>query len=223
MSDANQHLIHTYQAIRKDAKAVASYLRVLISQNSEDTYYAVRDAYNKAKPSTKQAARFIYLNRTCFNGVFRVNVRGQFNVPYGHKPAPTFPSVERLQQIGEAFQLADLKCCDYETAVAEAAAGDFVYLDPPYPPLNGTSFFSHYTMDRFSGDRQEKLACVVRSLDTRGCLVMVSNADTKAIRELYKGFKLSSIPVPRYVTCKANRTKVQELVITNYAPEARRR
>jgi len=118
--------------------------------------------------------------------------------------------------VAEALATAELACGDFPHALVSATRGDFVYLDPPYPPLNGTSFFAHYTKDRFGSKDQVRLAATVRELDRRGCLVMLSNADTGAIRKLYEGFVMTSLPVRRYVTCKAKKHLVRELVITNY-------
>lgn len=218
LSDLNEHLIECYKQVRDNYVAVASYLREHKRLDSVDHYYRVRDLYNRSSFGAPQAARFVYLNQTCFNGVFRVNKSGQFNVPYGDKPEPIVPTTAELALVSESLKHATLTVSHYENAFAKVKNGDFVYLDPPYPPLNGTSFFTHYTRDRFSAEDQEQLASAVRVLHKRGALFLMTNADLPAIRKLYRGFYLSELSVTRYVSCKGTRYKIGELVITNYKP-----
>jgi DNA adenine methylase len=218
VSDANAHLISCYQFVREQPEEVDRFLRQHAKITSKTHYYRVRETYNRSRPSARQAARFIYLNKTCFNGIFRVNNKGKFNVPYGWKEPPALPSLAELKAASKALKKAVLKAAPFEQVLADAKEGDFVYLDPPYPPLNGTAFFTHYTAERFGTSDQEKLAALFRELDARKCLVMQSNADKKQIRQLYAGFKIKRISVTRWVTCKAKRHRVRELVITNYDP-----
>ena len=114
------------------------------------------------------------------------------------------------------MQSKDIFTASFEKALEHVNKNDFIYLDPPYPPLNGTSCFNHYTIDKFDDKQQEKLASTVKDLDAAGCLFMVSNASTKKIRKLYKGFNIKILSVTRFITCKSKRHKVKELVITNY-------
>jgi DNA adenine methylase len=206
----------TYDALASDCLGVSRRLSRLASLNSEELYYATRLKYNAAKRSTSKAAAFIYLNRTCFNGIFRVNKRGEFNVPYGYKAQPLFPTSRELRAAAELLRKATLRCCDYSEALARPRRGDFVYLDPPYPPLNGTSYFAHYTADRFPFEEQEALAKSVYALLSRGVRFMMSNADTPVIQRLYKRFPIARLTVARPVTCKNVKHSVSELVITNY-------
>jgi DNA adenine methylase len=216
LSDSNPHLMDAYRLICTRTDEVARQFSRLSKQDCSRFYYLIRREYNHARFSAAQAARFLYLNRTCFNGIFRVNKRGEFNVPYGHKARPWFPSRVQLRAFAEVMRTAGLFNEDYRRALRRAKKGDFVYLDPPYPPLNGTSNFAHYTMDRFGVPNQRDLAAQVRDLDKRGCLVMISNADTGLIRQLYRGFNIQTLSATRYVTCKANKHQVRELVIRNY-------
>ncbi|HKI83504.1 MAG TPA: Dam family site-specific DNA-(adenine-N6)-methyltransferase [Candidatus Krumholzibacteria bacterium] len=217
LSDLNEDLIETFRQVRARPDLIFRYLQRHASLDCEEHYYRVRDAYNGATMySAAQAARFIYLNRTCFNGIFRVNKSNEFNVPYGKLTKPLFPSAAHLEWIAAALECAKLQSLDYVDALSDAAAGDFVYLDPPYPPLNGTSFFRHYTPERFGKADQATVAAWVKRLSARGCLIMVSNADTPDIRELYAGFEISTVPVTRYVSAKNVKHAVRELVITNY-------
>ena len=216
LSDANEHLIDCYRFVRERPELVADYLRQHGTKSCEKYYYEVRAVYNHSKFSAAQAARFIYLNRTCFNGIFRVNRKGKFNVPYGRKEPPILPDRKWLRLASEALKKAILDALPFEEALSPASADDFIYLDPPYPPLNGTSNFTHYTKDRFSETDQERLAETVYDLDARGCLIMMSNADLDLIWRLYKRFKISPLPVTRYITCKSKKHQVRELIITNY-------
>ncbi|WP_419941724.1 DNA adenine methylase [Candidatus Palauibacter sp.] len=217
LSDLNEALIGSFQHVRARPDLIARYLSKHAESNSRDHYYKVRDQYNRTRRfSSAQAARFIYLNRTCYNGVFRVNREGRFNVPYGKRDRFLFPSRTDLVRVSHALKDAKFRTRSYERSLEEAKEGDFVYLDPPYPPLNGTSYFRHYTADRFSSVDQENLARMTKELRKRGCLVMVSNADTAQIRDLYSGLSMASLPVTRSVTCKSVRHTVSELVITTY-------
>jgi DNA adenine methylase len=216
LSDANEHLIRCYEHVRDDWKLVARYLRQHRSSDCESHYYRIRDVYNSSSFSPAQAARLIYLNKACFNGIFRVNQKGTFNVPYGRKNPPALPNGRSLKAASHALRSATLSVADYREALAEGAEGDFVYLDPPYPPLNGTAYFTHYTQDRFNKEDQEELADWVHKLDKLGCLVMMTNADTPVIRSLYSSFSVVPTPVTRFLTCKPERHTVNELIITNY-------
>jgi DNA adenine methylase len=220
LSDANEHLIKCYEFVRDSWEQISKLLRQHGSRDSEAYYYRVRAKYNSSRYSAGQAARFIYLNKSCFNGIFRVNEGGHFNVPYGWKDRPALPDAEQLQSVAELLRLSSLSAQPFEEALRKVSEEDFVYLDPPYPPLNGeTAYFTHYTKDRFNGDDQQRLAEVTRELNSRGCKFMMSNSDSALIRRLYKGFHIHSLPVIRYVTCKSIKHKASEVVITNYRPE----
>jgi DNA adenine methylase len=216
LGDANAHLVSCYRHIRDSAPAVASQLRHHAAAHGIRYYYRVRDLYNRTSASPARAAHFIYLNQACFNGVFRVNESGEFNVPIGSKKKPNLPTAGELERVARQLKQAKLVAGDFETTLALAKKGDFVYLDPPYPPLNGTAYFAHYTKDRFAADDQERLAKLVRELDARGCAVMVSNAGLKTIKALYNGFTFKRLIVTRWVTCNKKRHRVREVVITNY-------
>ena len=216
ISDANDHLIMCYEYVRDRPDLVHRYLVHHAARTSERYYYAVRSDYTQSGPSAAQAARLIYLNSACFNGIFRVNKRGEFNVPYGRKEPPVLPTRAALRTASCSLRSAAIRVSDYRKALADAESGDFVYLDPPYPPLNGTAYFTHYTPDRFGEGDQRRLAVAFRELHERGCLLMMSNADTELIRKLYDAFTIDELSVTRYVTCKRRKHRVKELVITNY-------
>lgn len=217
LADLNPALVNAFQHVRDNPHLIARYLADHAERDSQDYYYVVRTTYNKTQaPSYAQTARFIYLNRTCFNGIFRVTRVGNFNVPYGRLKNPMFPSTRHLREVSKALRRAELRTASYRESCQRAKQGHFVYLDPPYPPLNGTSFFRHYTPALFSDADQRELFKEVRALDARGCLFLMSNADTPLIRELYRAFNIVTLPVTRWVSSKNSKHAVTELVITNY-------
>jgi len=177
----------------------------------------MRKKYNTSKPSIARAALFIYLNKTCFNGIWRVNKKGKFNVPYGYREPPSLPSKEDLLCLSEALSEAKIFHEDYKNAVKNAKRGDFIYFDPPYPPLNGTSYFTHYTKDGFNKRDHKELADLANVLNKRGCYVMISNADVPYIRKLYEStFNIYELEVRRWIRADGNRYMVGEVIITNY-------
>lgn len=217
ISDFNLHLIHCYRMVRDHPETVNSYLLRYARDHSATLYYKIRSEYNESNFTIKQAARFIYLNKTSFNGIFRVNKNGQFNVPYGKKDDPVWPTLKQLRESSKNLKRAQIYDFSYETILENSKKDEFIYLDPPYPPLNGTSYFTHYTKERFCDDDQKQLSEIAQDLNSRGCLVMISNADTPDTRKLYKGWNISELPVTRWITCKSNKHKVNELIITNYS------
>lgn len=222
LSDSNSGLIECYKAIQQDPELLSKYLREHKSRTSKEYYYRMRQVYNKAEPSLAKAALFIYLNKACFNGIWRVNKRGDFNVPYGFKEPPALPSREELRRVSAALSRTVLTQRDYKDAVRSARKGDFVYFDPPYPPLNGTSEYTHYTRERFTKEDHKKLAQVAKGLSKRGCRVLISNSDTAFIRSLYKDyFNIYELEVTRWIRTDGVRYKVKELAITNYDIESK--
>lgn len=217
LSDSNKDLIECYNAIKSDPEIISEHLKQHLENNCKEYYYKMRDEYNSSKPSIIKSALFIYLNKSCFNGIWRVNKKGHFNVPYGYKEPPPLPSNEDLLKISKALSNAKLVHKDYKDAVISASKGDFVYFDPPYPPLNGTSYFTHYTKERFNREDHAELALIAKELTKKGCLVMISNADIPYIKSLYKdSFNVYDLEVTRWIRTDGKRYKVGELIITNY-------
>ena len=217
LSDANPHLIQCYRQVSSETAEVSYHLSRFAASNSEQFYYRIRDEYNNSEDSPQQAARFIYLNKTCFNGIFRVNTKGQFNVPYGHKEPPSIPSFETLNAASRLLRHARISNSSFEKSLAKVRGDHFVYLDPPYPPLNGTTaYFTHYTKDRFGENDQILLSEHVKHMSSIGAKVLMTNADLPIIRKLYHDFHIRILPVTRYVSCKSKKIKVNELAITNY-------
>ena len=216
LSDANIALINCYKYVREKPKLISLYLKTHLKNSSEPYYYCIRKIYNRSNLSAAQAARFIYLNKTCFNGIFRVNKNGEFNVPYGRKDPPLLPSTEELISAAMALKKANLTTMSFENIGETINNYSFVYLDPPYPPLNGTANFTHYTKDRFVDSDQKKLSIKVKEVDKKGAKFIMTNADTPLIREFYSNYKIIQISTTRYVTCKSKKHQVRELIITNY-------
>lgn len=218
LSDMNSHLIDCYKDIRDYPTKLHHYLNQHRRNNSKKYYYKIRDQFNKYLHSKTiaQSGRFIYLNRSCFNGIFRVNTAGQFNVPFAPKKNIIFPTLHGLNQYSKLLGNAKLESHSYEQILPKSEHGDFIYLDPPYPPLNGTSYFTHYTKDRFPIADQEKVADFAKALSNKGCKVMITNADVTKIRKLYKDWDTYTVEVTRFITCKTKRQKVNEIIIKNY-------
>ncbi len=216
LADLNKQLVGTFRWIKKDPKSVYGGLCKIRRRSGKRYYYEVRKAYNQSPDSAMQAARFIYLNKTCFNGIFRVNLKGEFNVPYGYKKSPAFPTLEFLKNVSQSLKGVRFHASDYKAIVSGAQRNDLVYLDPPYPPINGSSCFTHYTKERFSSGDQSEVARIANHLDSKGVYVLVTNADTIGIRKLYKGWNFINIERPRFITCSHHKHKVKELIITNY-------
>ncbi len=219
LCDVNPDLITTYLAVRDQVSSVIQHLSKLAHGHGEERYYEVRERYNARtqKSDAERAALFIYLNKTCFNGLHRVNKKGAFNVPMGRYSNPTILDAPLLYAASAQLALADIKRQPFEAQLSDARPGDFVYLDPPYEPVSRTANFTSYAQDGFGQEHQTKLRDVYRELDRRGCKLMLSNSDVPFIRDLYRGFQIDGVLAPRAVSCDSkNRGPAQEVVVRNY-------
>lgn len=221
LSDTNVALMETYEAIAKDVDAVIEHLtKHKAAHAAEKYYYEVRAVWNQGmveNTRAERAAAFIYLNKTGYNGLYRVNKKGGYNVPKGRYDNPSIFDEAQLRDASSHLGGTRLFVCQYHVATQHAVAGDFVYFDPPYDPHSKTSNFTSYTKDAFGKDQQRELAEHARSLRERGVQVMLSNNDTPFIRELYAGFNIASVQVGRAINSKAEkRGKVGEVIITSY-------
>jgi len=223
LCDINPDLVRTYETVRDHAGELVRELSKLAKQHDKDSYYAVRDRFNQRPPrlshklEVERAAMFIYLNKTCFNGLYRVNRKGEFNVPMGAYKNPGILDADNLFAASARLARADIRCASFETLLSEARPGDFVYMDPPYEPVSRTANFTSYAQDGFSQADQTRLRDVFRELDRRGAKLMLSNSDVPFIRELYRGFRIDTVMAPRAVSCDAStRGPVQEVVVRNY-------
>lgn len=213
--DSNEELINCYLVVKEDAKKLIKMLSDNKYKNDKNTFYEIRT--EEPVDSLERAARTIYLNKTCFNGLYRVNSKGKFNVPFGKYKNPLICNKENLGAVSKALQSANIKLGDFSMCLDLAQKNDFVYFDPPYQPLSQTSSFIGYTKDLFRENDQERLAEAFRKLDKKECKVMLSNSDTKLARELYKGFRIETVFAKRAINCKpSGRGEISELVILNY-------
>jgi DNA adenine methylase len=214
--DNNQELIDSFVAVRDDVERVNRLLEAHVRKHGKAHFLAMRTK-TRRKPA-EIAARLIYLNKTCFNGLYRVNSKGVFNVPYGRYPTPYILNGHGLRAASAALAGAQIEQEDFKMLLVEARKGDFIYFDPPYHPRSATSSFTSYTRDAFSEKDQRALAKVYRELDARGCLLMLSNSDTPLIRELYRGFDIRELSARRYINSKGDgRGAICELVVLNQA------
>lgn len=221
LSDVNRQLVEIYQVVQQNVEGLIQALSV--HRNERDYYYQVRALDPAMLSPVERAGRLIFLNRTCYNGLYRENRSGQFNVPFGRYDNPTICDEKRLRRASAALQGVDLIVGDFAQVVQAAVPGDFVYFDPPYAPLNATSNFTSYNRHGFDQDDQRRLAGVIDQLTRRGVRVMLSNSSAPLIYELYDrpGLRLVPIQARRNINSKAEkRGPVKELLILNYDPEA---
>ena len=220
LSDMNADLIGVYRALRDDLHSVISELEKLRELgHSEDAYYQVR-ARRPIKQSTR-AARLIYLNRTGYNGLYRVNRSGEFNVPFGRYAKPQILDSSRLQAAAQALQGVELEVEDFERSCRRAKTGDFVYFDPPYLPLSKTANFAAYHAAPFTLTEHERLAKTFARLTQRGVPTLLSNSDTAETRSLYQAFETRTVHAARAINSKASaRGKISEILVHS-APAVR--
>jgi DNA adenine methylase len=225
ISDANWELVNAYKVIKNDLDSLLAELEKIKRRKLTSSLY---EEYRRLKvkpvdvPDPKLAARFIFLNKTCYNGLYRVNKNEEFNVPFGkYRVMPKLYEEENLKQINRILQTTQIMLADFETAVRIAQPGDFVYFDPPYTPDPQSMGFTNYTKDAFPAGEQERLSEVFKRLDRRGCMQMMSNADTRLTRRLYSEYsrKTCRLSVDRVISCiGTKRTGFREVVVVNYGP-----
>ena len=239
--DANEELILAYRVIKKSTKKLIHELESLesayLSKSNEDRerlFYNVRDSFNKKKPEINfqmydaewvtRAAQSIFLNRTCFNGLFRMNRKGEFNVPFGRYKNPQILNKDNLNDVADLLKTTTIILGDFTRCKKFVDTTSFVYLDPPYRPLNDTSSFTSYAKDGFSDADQRRLAVFFKELDKKGAKIMLSNSDPRNEKsddsffdELYADFTIERVPAKRSINCNGTRRgEINELIITNY-------
>jgi len=213
LSDVNSDLVLTYRQVQKNVQNVIRHLRVM--KNSKFHYYIIR-ASHPLSPA-HQAARFIYLSRMCWNGLYRVNVRGEFNVPYAGYRGRTILDIKQLRAASQALAYVRVRRADFEDALADSGAKDLIYLDPPYVSPHANNGFIKYNSRLFSWLDQERLARVFKRLSRRGAYVILTNLDHPKIRNLYRGFKLRILTRTSVIAADPNsRRPVRELLISNF-------
>jgi DNA adenine methylase len=214
LGDMNPHLVNLYRTLSHDPDGVVRDLKFHAGEHKKDSrtwYYMVRDAWNAPTPmgNVERAGAFVYLNKTCFNGLWRVNKKGEFNVPIGDYTTPVICDEKKLRAAADVLARAAIRHAPYADTIRDAKAGDLIYFDPPY---DGT--FVGYTSDGFNNDDQARLSQTVRELAARGCHVLVSNSDTVNVRTLYAGLRIDSVQVGRAINSDASkRGKVGEVIV----------
>ncbi|MEA5466650.1 DNA adenine methylase [Leptothoe sp. PORK10 BA2] len=221
ISDRNSELINCYQVVKHAVEDLISHLKQ--HYNEANYFYEVRDwdrqAEFSAKTSVQRAARIIFLNKTCYNGLFRVNAKGQFNAPFGRYKNPTIADETVLRNVSQYLNQARVTIhqADFATTVAAAGDQDFVYFDPPYDPISTTSSFTAYDRSRFDRTEQQRLKAVVDELSARNCQVLLSNAYTDFIQDLYRDYRCVRVGATRAINSNATkRGKVDEILVMNY-------
>ncbi|MDD5474430.1 MAG: DNA adenine methylase [Candidatus Methanoperedens sp.] len=217
LSDNNPELINCYEFVKNDLESLLNLLREHRSKHSKEYYYTQRNMDTNNLSKIESAARFIYLNKTCFNGLFRVNSKGKFNVPIGSYKNPSIFKEKDLIEAHKLLQDVTLKTMLFEDIINIVLPDDFVYFDPPYHPLSPTSSFTSYTSASFSEKDQKRLAEVYRQLDKKGCLLMLSNSYSEFILELYGGYRIEQVSAKRMINCNGKkRGAIPEAVVLNY-------
>ncbi|MDO4327472.1 MAG: DNA adenine methylase [bacterium] len=227
INDSNRALINVYTTICKEPEAFLKAMRKLDEEMWEDGkayYYFLRECYNKklmkSEYDIEQAALFVFMNKHCFNGLYRVNGKGLFNVPYNQSRRASVDE-KLIRNVSKSLQGVIIMNGDFEDACANAAEGDFVFLDSPYAPLNPTSFES-YTKEGFDIESHKRLARLYDDLTARGCYCMLTNHNTEFIKELYgnKGYKIDVVSVKRMINSDASNRVGEEVIICNYEKKA---
>jgi DNA adenine methylase len=215
LADRNEELIACYRAVKSDVKGVVEALGAY--RHDKDLFYEVRARDTATMSDVERGARLIFLNHTCYNGLWRVNSSGKFNVPFGNYKNPRILDQEALESASAAFERVDFVGSDFMDATSALGQGDFVYFDPPYTPASSTADFTTYATGGFGPSDQTRLVDELRRLRDAGVLVMLSNADTPETRELYADFNIASVSAPRSINSDGNkRGLAAELLVTTW-------
>lgn len=219
ISDLNEELINLYKVVRDNVEDLITDLQK--HDISKEYFIEIRNIDRteeyKNWSNVKKASRFIYLNRTCFNGMYRVNSKGEFNVPFGHYKNPRILDENNLINCSNLLQRTEIRHADFSEILKKVKKGDFVYFDPPYVPLSETSSFTSYTKDGFDLDMQFKLRDVCDELDSMGVKFLLSNSDTKLVNELYENYNIKKVFASRQINANADgRGKITEVLVSNY-------
>lgn len=219
ISDMNEELINLYNVVKNDVYELIEELKK--HEISKEYFTNIRNIDRtkeyKKWSDIQKASRFIYLNRTCFNGMYRVNSKGEFNVPFGNYKNPRIIDESNLINCSKLLQKTNIRTADFSEILKFVKKGDFIYFDPPYVPLNETSSFTSYTKDGFDIDMQFKLREVCDELDSMGAKFMLSNSDTKFVNELYENYNIKKVFASRQINANPNgRGKITEVLVKNY-------
>lgn len=213
IADSNPELINMYLQVAHHVDDVIECLQKY--ENTSEMFYEVRSLDWQTLPKAEAAARTIYLNKTCFNGLYRVNRSGQFNTPFGKYKNPKICDVEALRLASEALRKADILCGDYILVLEHyAQPGDFVFLDPPYLPISENSDFKRYTKEQFYEDDHVELAKMIDTLHERGCYVILTNSNHPLVHQLYEQYKIEVIQTKRHISCHGDTRKGEDVIVT---------
>jgi DNA adenine methylase len=220
LSDSNPELINVYEALKADVDGVINVLRSW--PYDEEKFYYLRDQYRPRTAATR-AARTIYLNKTGYNGLYRVNRSGQFNVPFGRHTNPTICDTENLKRVSDCLKHVDLVVADFEEICRKPSGGDAVYFDPPYLPVSATAYFTSYDKHPFGLAQHQRLARVFAELADRNVPAVLSNSDTPETSGLFSNWAIQRLQVPRAINSRATaRGPVSELLVVNEAKSHRK-
>ena len=217
--DNNEELINAFKVVRDRPQELIELLAIHKQKHNRDYYYEIRDLDRKRMRlnDVKRAARTIYLNKTCYNGLYRVNAKGQFNVPMGSYKNPRILYEDVLLAASAALQGAQIEVRDFRSVLELGRPGDLFYFDPPYHPLTATASFRSYTPDGFNDNDQRDLADLFTQLSEKGCLCMLSNSSTPFVKGLYSGFRIRTVNAVRAINCNGTgRSGIQEVVAVSY-------
>lgn len=219
ISDTNEELINLYCTVRDNVYELIDDLNK--HENTKEYFLKIRNLDRTSKykdiSNVERASRFIYLNRTCFNGLYRVNSQGQFNVPFGKYKNPKIVNIDNLLNCSVLLKNTEIRYADFSMVLDSAKKGDFIYFDPPYVPLSQTSSFTSYTKEGFGMNEQVKLKEVCDELNYKGVKFMLSNSDTNIVRNLYADYNVETVFASRQVNANANgRGKITEVIVRNY-------
>ena len=213
IADSNPELINMYRQVAANVDEVIQYLKKY--ENTSEMFYTVREQEWTQLPKAEAAARTIFLNRTCFNGLYRVNKQGKFNVPYGKYANPKICDEDGLKAASEALKKAEILCGDYLLVLDHyAQPGDFVFLDPPYLPISEYADFKRYTKEQFYEEDHIELAKIIMRLQERGCHIILTNSNHPLVHELYAPFTIDVIQTKRHISCNGSTRKGEDVIVT---------
>jgi DNA adenine methylase len=222
LSDINPELVNVYATLRNDVATVIALLQQHAARHDPAHYYATRALVPASLSPTERAARFIYLNKTCFNGLYRENARGAFNVPIGRYTNPSICDPVNLRAVSLALQRAEIVQAPFTHVLDRTQPGDLVYFDPPYYPVSATSSFTSYSRMPFGSAEQRQLRDVFALLAERGVQALLSNSDCPFTRDLYQEFHIVTIEAKRMINARAERRgKITEILVLNWLPAMR--
>jgi DNA adenine methylase len=220
ISDVNSDLVNAYNQIKNNYISVDRNLKSFNKnfKKNKDFYYQIRSDFNshRNQSSIIQASRFIFLIHTNYNGMYRLNRKGEYNVPVG-KIKPCIPNFEHLKSVSDKLENVEIRCSSYENILLEVQPRDFIYLDPPYPPYDWANQQNQYTLNKFTKENHEEVSKFANELSDRGCYVMISYPDIDFVRDKYElNWNIEELNIFRSISCKKERKVISELIIKNY-------